>query len=972
MEYFANLVIRFRVLIIVVTAALTIFFGVSISGITTDDDVMKFLPSDDEDVQLFNRVNDKFGGLDVAIVGIESERLLSAKSIQRIRELTSNISSIDGVYDVLSFADVPDPQPAPDGLRVEPLVTDKVPVKKEELEELKKRILGNENAVDNLISKDGHAAMVLCFLGGNRPPMHIAQDIKNEAKKTLKGEKLYFGGSPFIRLHVAGGTREDLVALIPVVIAVLLLVAFAVFRKPLGVLLALVSVGLAIVWLMGIIALVGKGLTVVGSSLPTIGMAIGAAYSIHILTAYFSGQKKDVNGRIREALKSVGAPVIASSVTTCAGFMSFLAVDVEPLRDFGLHAALAVAFTAILAMTFVPAILSLTSRVPEKMSAGLLSGPLGKVGEFSNKHRRKSLALSVLLGLIFGLGIFRIAPDATLKSFFAKGSEPDRANQFLNKHFGGSVYLQIYFEGNMRSPFVLAEMRKVTEYARGMDEVVKVNSIVDHLVLMNEAMGGRADLPINHRRTAFLYPFLEGTSAINQMISQEKDSSLLQIRLKDLDADSVNRVVSELKKFIQREVPKGIEMVKIGEFTFSSDREEYSLPEQFDDKGKLTKKRVLIPIKEPSGKNELQKWGAFWRAEVAKRVLRIAKKYVKSANEQTLPRVVSLLKKGLEPGKIADGDDLRLEVEKIGEEHIFGEEPIFEEPFEESTAQERVEWDSRKERTLKELNSLVLGHLDLKSVQNALEKALPLTCRRDPEGTSLCAEVLTNALLEIQSKVLSTRLASQVLRELKIADAKEKLREEVAWAITDLYQPVAAIPSDSKGATSVLARVTGQPVITQAFCESTIRNQVKTLCIALVVLTVIIALFFRSLVLALKALFPAVLMLCVAAGIMGFAKIPLDLTTSMIAVIALGIGVDYALHFLWRRQKSSETLVETSKKIGPSIASSAVQVAAGFSVLAISDMVPMQRFGLLVALTMILAAILTFVLLPALGSGDKK
>ena len=47
-------------------------------------------------------------------------------------------------------------------------------------------------------------------------------------------------------------------------------------------------------------------------------------------------------------------------------------------------------------------------------------------------------------------------------------------------------------------------------------------------------------------------------------------------------------------------------------------------------------------------------------------------------------------------------------------------------------------------------------------------------------------------------------------------------------------------------------------------------------------------------------------------------------------------------------------------------------MAAGFSVLAISDMVPMQRFGLLVALTMLLAAILTFVLLPALGSGDKK
>jgi predicted RND superfamily exporter protein len=92
----------------------------------------------------------------------------------------------------------------------------------------------------------------------------------------------------------------------------------------------------------------------------------------------------------------------------------------------------------------------------------------------------------------------------------------------------------------------------------------------------------------------------------------------------------------------------------------------------------------------------------------------------------------------------------------------------------------------------------------------------------------------------------------------------------------------------------------------------------------------------------------------------------------MIAAIALGIGVDYAIHFLWRRRKRGESLAVTTAKVGPSIASNAVQVSAGFAVLALSDMVPMQRFGLLVAVTMILSAVATFILLPALRAEGRE
>ena len=159
--------------------------------------------------------------------------MFTVERLAKVRELTREIGSVDGVFDVMSFTEVPDAQPAPGGgLNVEPLVVERLPHSDEELAELEARVLANDNAVGNMISADGRAAMILCFLGGTRPPMHVAADIRQVAQEVWTDDQLYFGGAPFIRLHVAGGTKEDMIRLTPVVALVVLLVTFLIFRKP--------------------------------------------------------------------------------------------------------------------------------------------------------------------------------------------------------------------------------------------------------------------------------------------------------------------------------------------------------------------------------------------------------------------------------------------------------------------------------------------------------------------------------------------------------------------------------------------------------------------------------------------------------------------------------------------------------------------------------------------------------------------
>jgi predicted RND superfamily exporter protein len=897
-----------------------------------DDDVMQFLPADDPEIKLFRRVNERFGGLDVAIIGLESDDMFTIERLSQVRRLTRRVVEVDGVFDVLSFTEVPDPRPSPFGLVVEPMM-DRVPSGDAELADLKRRVLANKNAVGNLISRNGRAAMVLCFLGGKRPPIRVAEEIKKEASSIWTDKGIYYGGAPFIRLHIAGGTKKDLLRLTPVVALVVTLVTFLIFRKPLGVLLSLGVVGIALVWLMGTLSLRGKGVTVVGSSLPTLLVAIGGAYGIHLLAAYFNGKSATVKERIAEMFNEVGAPVIASALTTCAGFLSFLAMDVAPMREFGASAAFGVGLTGLLALTVIPAVLSFGRKVPRPLRTALLAAPLGRFGGWAATHRFKALSAAsalVIVGLFF---VARIAPDATLKTFFKDNSEPDQANKFLERNFGGSVYVQVYFEGDMRSPFVLAELRKVVEFAEGMDEVVQVSSIIDPIVMMSEAMGGRADLPANRAKTQSLYPFLEGSAAINQIVSPEKDASLVQIRLKNIGPSEVSRAVAKLTSFVKSEIPVGVK---------------------------------AVDVKSLNGV-ELSKRTAEMRREVAKRIIRLIRIHSNLAlDREAIARVIEALGKTGWSEPLKPGKDLEAAVAAVVDEHIAGEAAPFEEPTLESLASAAIEWADRAELAAGALNSIVLDTVTEDKVKQALSEALPVTSVRDPEGLALTSSAVADGLERARSLIRATRVVSTVLAAACVGSPSDELKNREAVAITDLDARLFGFPYQGQGAERVMATVTGQPVINVAFCDSTVRNQLRSLMVALVVLTLVLGFTFRSIVSAAKALVPSIFTLAMAVGIMGAASIPLDLTTSMIAAIALGIGVDYSIHFLWRRRRRGESLARTTAQVGPSIASNAVQVAAGFAVMALSNMIPMQRFGLLVAMTMILSAVATFVLLPAL------
>jgi predicted RND superfamily exporter protein len=104
---------------------------------------------------------------------------------------------------------------------------------------------------------------------------------------------------------------------------------------------------------------------------------------------------------------------------------------------------------------------------------------------------------------------------------------------------------------------------------------------------------------------------------------------------------------------------------------------------------------------------------------------------------------------------------------------------------------------------------------------------------------------------------------------------------------------------------------------------------------------------------------------------MGFASIPLDISTAMVASVTTGIGIDYTIHFLSSYSSLLKTLGShrearrnTLTMVGPAILYNAVSVGVGFAVLLLSQFKPLNYFGLLIALTMFTSSIGAFTIVP--------
>ncbi len=160
-----------------------------------------------------------------------------------------------------------------------------------------------------------------------------------------------------------------------------------------------------------------------------------------------------------------------------------------------------------------------------------------------------------------------------------------------------------------------------------------------------------------------------------------------------------------------------------------------------------------------------------------------------------------------------------------------------------------------------------------------------------------------------------------------------------------------------------------------------INSLVSSLSLAFVIISIIMALMFRSLKIIVISIIPNLFPLLITAGAMGYLGVPLKPSTVLIFSIAFGIAVDDSIHFLTKYRQElrrhawdiPKTVVVTLRETGPSMIYTSIILFFGFIIFGASNFGGTVALGIMTSTTLIVAMLSNLLLLPALIlSFDQK
>jgi hypothetical protein len=152
-----------------------------------------------------------------------------------------------------------------------------------------------------------------------------------------------------------------------------------------------------------------------------------------------------------------------------------------------------------------------------------------------------------------------------------------------------------------------------------------------------------------------------------------------------------------------------------------------------------------------------------------------------------------------------------------------------------------------------------------------------------------------------------------------------------------------------------------------------INGQINSIFFSLISVFLIIWIFYKTFIGGIISIIPLTMTIMVNFGFMGLFGIKLDAGTALVASIAIGIGVDYTIHYIntFRLEAKNSSniegiIVHTTSHSGRAILINAISVTAGFLVLAFSSFNNIMNMGILVALTMVISSLSSITFIPAM------
>jgi Predicted exporters of the RND superfamily len=890
-------------IIISISLALTVFFGIQLKDIHLDNSVRQFFPQKHPSYSRLLETENQFGSTVVIGVALETDQpsIITADNLKIIDAITKKVTALDNIDSVDSLSNIDYVYGSNGSLAEGTLLGDDYTGSDADIARVKERLADwNDMYRRVILSDDGHSAQMQITIdskASEKARQTALNQIRNIALSETKGTNLTvtFYGDPVLTESARSFMLSDLIRLIPLVTLVVLITLFFSFKTLDGTLLPLIAVLMGTIWACGLMALFNVTFTIVSSVIPVALIACGSAYGIHMLTHYYIAleevplpiTRESHKEAIFKGIKEVFVPVLLAGLTTIAGFLSLITSPIGPLHSFAIFTAFGITFSLILALTFIPALLivkplkrvgykskhmeKVTNKVKAKIASrtGTAADPeLGGQAVSYNIYRvlcgtkPRLFVFSFLVVLFSFIGLKRLVVDTALINYFPADSKLRTDVDYVDKRFAGtnSMYLVIKSDkkGGMTNPEILESVDKMQDYITEKYEGVgKIISFTTFIKRMNQVMHIPESAETYAAKTAqadTTGPAVDSFDTVDSFDSAPVDSF-------DTGAASAAPAV----------------------------RPDYVDPNiAYADK-------LAQPMTVQDG------------------LTMISNAYAEAGGTHaTVDGIVNILEQKLNYN---------------------------------GTAYYEIPYDTAKypAATREQLSDLVSQYLQLLAGSDSLKRFAD-----NPLSPSTIK-------VQVQLRSHSTDETGKMIKDIE-GYAKRNFPKGYSLEIT------------------------GPGEMEYTMTSMVISSQISSLVFSLACVFVLIAFSFRSVWAGLLGSLPLAFAIILNYMTMGFAGIRLDLVTSIIASVAVGVGIDYTIHFLetYRTERAASDDLDvvakrTFRKSGHGIITNALAVGLGFLVLYFSKFVVLRYIGVLVAIVMFTSSALAMTIIPGvLTNYDPK
>jgi predicted RND superfamily exporter protein len=349
----------------------------------------------------------------------------------------------------------------------------------------------------------------------------------------------------------------DLVLLLPIAFVLIAVVLYISFRSVIGVVLPMLNAVVAVIWTLGIIALCGYEMSMISNNIPIILLAVGSAYTIHVVNRINRYKRKDSKRTIVLVMMFIFIPVTLAALTTMIGFLSFIYGSyLEMIRFFGIFTALGTFLAAVFSLFVVPAVIStitiknskFAGNVEEQKFSIMTRHFLVPLKNLLHRHPKYTLTVWGILIVVSLGGIFMIKRSVDIRDYFKKDNPTRTAEDIMTKKFGGSKPVFVHFKGDMQSPEVLKTMLNAEAYMKQSPDIVTTQSVAGLIAEINGVMGEGYGIPETRDKIEQMWFLLEGNEIMPRFVSEGLDEGIIVSKFVSPD----NKAKKEFARFINK------------------------------------------------------------------------------------------------------------------------------------------------------------------------------------------------------------------------------------------------------------------------------------------------------------------------------------------------------------------------------------------------------------------------------------